>query len=211
MARLSTPARRPQARALQTRARVLAAAEELFIRNGFASTSMGEVAERAGVGVGTLYHHFADKHALLLALIDDWGDREIVRARAEPDPEGYLGDDPRAAIRADLGRRYEQLRKEGSLYLVLLELADRDPDVRVRLQRIRQVGIERLRALIEFGQRRGLMRAGVEPLAAAFLIRHSIDTAATQVLVHRVADPAPEQVLEELTDMICRYILEDPR
>ena len=89
--------------------------------------------------------------------------------------------------------------------------AQRKPDVRARLQRIRQVGIERLRELVEFGQRRGLMRASADPLAAAFLIRHAIDMAATEVLVHRVTDPAPERVLEELTDMISRYILEDPR
>ncbi len=203
--------RRPQARALATRARVLQAAEELFTLRGVESSSMAEVAERAAVGVGTLYHHFPDKHSLLLALIDAWGNRELARDRSELDFERYLGADPRAAIHADLTRRYERLRRHGSLYLVLLELADRDPDVRVRLQRIRQVGIERLRELVEFGQRRGLMRASADPLAAAFLIRHAIDMAATEVLVHRVADPAPERVLEELTDMISRYILEDPR
>ena len=54
------------------------------------------------------------------------------------------------------------------------------------------------------------MRSGVDSLAAAFLITQSIDMAATEVLVHRHTDPAPEAVLDELTDMICRYILEDP-
>ncbi len=204
------PRRRPQARGVATRRRVLQTAERLFAQRGYEATSMAQIAERAGVGVGTVYHHFPDKRALLLALIDDWGDREVARTRSELELERYLGSNPRAAIHDDLHRRYARLQRDGGFYLVLLELADRDTDVRQRLQRIRQVGIERLRELIEFGQKRGLMRRDVDPLAAAFLVRHAIDMAATEVLVHRISDPPPERVLEELTDMICRYILEEP-
>ena len=177
---------------------------------GYEATSMTQIADRAGVGVGTLYHHFPDKRALLLALIDDWGDRELARNRTELELERYLGSDPRQAIHDDLRRRYETLRRTGGFYLVLLELADRDTEVRGRVQRIRQVAIERLRELILFGQKRGLMRRNIDALAAAFLVRHAIDISATEALVHQVAEPAPERVLEELTDMICRYILEEP-
>ncbi len=202
--------RRPQARGVATRRRVLQIAEKLLGEQGYEATSMAQIAERTGIGVGTLYHHFSDKRALLLALIDDWGDREVARSRTELELARYLGSDPRAAIHDDLRRRYERLRHEGGFYLVLLELADRDVDVRQRLHRIRQVAIERLRELIDFGQRRGLMRRGVDALSAAFLVRHAIDMAATEVLVHQLSDPPPERVLEELTDMICRYILEEP-
>ena len=104
---------------------------------------MADVAERAGVGVGTLYHHFPDKRALLLALIDDWGDRELAQGRSEHDVERLLGDDPRAAFGDDLRASYERLRRDGGFFLVLLELAERDSDVRTRLNRIDQVAIER--------------------------------------------------------------------
>ena len=210
-ARSGATRRRPQARGVATRSRVLETAEAAFGRQGYEATSMAEIAEGAGVGVGTLYHHFPDKRALLLALIDNWGDRETADRDRRVRFERYLADDAREALYADLKRRYEYLQREGGFYLVLLELADRDTDVRQRLHRIRQVSIERLRSMIEYGQQRGRMRAGVDPLAAAFLITQSIDMAATEVLVHRHTDPAPEAVLEELTDMICRYILEDPR
>ncbi len=201
---------RPQARGIVTRRALLQAAEPLFARRGYEATGMADVAERAGVGVGTLYHHFPDKRSLLLALIDDWGDRELAQNRSELDFERYLGDDPRRAIADDLDARYRELRRDGGLNLVLLELGERDEEVRSRLARIQQVSIERFRDLIVYGQRRGLMRRDIDPLAASFLIRHAIRSAATEVLVHRVADPAPERVLEGLTDMICRYILEDP-
>lgn len=203
---------RTQARGVATRRRVLAAAESLFARRGYEATGMADVAERAGIGVGTLYHHFPDKRALLLALIDDWGDRELAHARTHHDVDRFLGPDARAGFGNDLRRSYERLRREGGFYLTVLELAERDSDVRQRLVRINQLADERLRDLFALGQRRGVIRAEIDPLAAAVLVRRSIQSAATEVFVRRMTDPAPERVLEGLTDMICRYIfLEGPR
>jgi AcrR family transcriptional regulator len=204
------PRRRPQSRGVATRRRLLEAAEELFARAGYEGASMADVAERAGVGVGTLYHHFPDKRALLLALVDDWGERELARGRDDRDFERFLGDNPRAAFTEDLRRRYLELRRDGGFFLVLLELAERDGDVRQHFHRIQQVAIERLRDRIAFAQRRGVMRARLDPLAAATLVRRSIEMAATEVFVHRHAEPSGERMLEELTDMICRYLMEDP-
>jgi AcrR family transcriptional regulator len=200
---------RPQARGVATRRRVLQAAESLFARRGYEATGMADVAERAGIGVGTLYHHFPDKRALLLALIDDWGDRELAHRRARPSIERFLGEHARAAFADDLRQSYERLCREGGFYLVLLELAERDSDARQRLNRINQVADERLRNLLALGRQRGVIRAEIDPLAASVLVRRSIEAAATEVFVHRMTDPAPERMLEGLTDMICRYIFQE--
>jgi len=201
--------RRPQARALATRARILASAEELFTQQGEDATAMQDVAQRAGISVGTLYHHFADKRTLLLELIDAWGDARMARRRSELDFEAFLGNDPRGAVRCWLRRVYERLSTRPTLYLVILSLAERDPEVRQRYRRIEEVAIERLRTLIEFGRARGLMRRDVDPAAAAFLIQHAIDMTVTQLLVHEFRGPDPELVLGELGEMICRYVLEE--
>jgi AcrR family transcriptional regulator len=47
-----------------TRRAVLAAARSLFGRNGYAQTSVDEIAEAARVTKGAVYHHFASKEAL---------------------------------------------------------------------------------------------------------------------------------------------------
>src|SRR5579875_422962 len=60
--------RAPRADARRNRESVLDAASELFALHGDA-VQMDEIAERAGLGVGTLYRHFADKQALLAAII----------------------------------------------------------------------------------------------------------------------------------------------
>jgi AcrR family transcriptional regulator len=51
----------------RNRARILAAASEAFAERGV-ETQMDDVAARAGLGVGTLYRHFATKEALVVAL-----------------------------------------------------------------------------------------------------------------------------------------------
>lgn len=48
------------------RARILAAAEDIFLERG-TGVSLDEVAKRAGVGIGTLYRRFPSREALLAA------------------------------------------------------------------------------------------------------------------------------------------------
>jgi AcrR family transcriptional regulator len=51
---------------------ILAAALELFAERGYHGTTVPEVAEKAGVGAGTLYRYFASKEALVNALYQQW-------------------------------------------------------------------------------------------------------------------------------------------
>jgi AcrR family transcriptional regulator len=52
----------------ETRGKILAAARELFERNGTRGTTTREVAEKAGVNEATLFRHFGSKRALLDAM-----------------------------------------------------------------------------------------------------------------------------------------------
>ncbi len=51
---------------------ILAAALELFERQGFDATAVPEIAEAAGVGTGTIYRYFATKEELFNALYARW-------------------------------------------------------------------------------------------------------------------------------------------
>jgi AcrR family transcriptional regulator len=65
-----TPAPRLRADARRNRAQILAAARELFADHG-SGAPLEEVAQRAGVGIGTLYRHFPDRQALMRAVAVD--------------------------------------------------------------------------------------------------------------------------------------------
>ena len=54
----------PKAQVADKREAILGAALDLFSERGFDGTAMPMVAERAGVGAGTIYRHFDSKEAL---------------------------------------------------------------------------------------------------------------------------------------------------
>jgi TetR/AcrR family transcriptional repressor of uid operon len=54
-----------------TRRRLLEAAAECFSEFGFSGCSVSQIVKRAGVSQGSLYVHFTDKQALILALMED--------------------------------------------------------------------------------------------------------------------------------------------
>ncbi len=65
-------ARETQAvRSARTRAALLEAARQLFAERGFAATGREEIAERAGVTRGALYHHFASKTEVAAAVVEE--------------------------------------------------------------------------------------------------------------------------------------------
>src|SRR3954463_13988873 len=84
-----------------TRRRIVDAAAELFVAEGYGGTTLERIATRAGVAVQTVYFHFGNKRTLLKEAVDiaAVGDDEPValldrtwldRARAEPDPRRVL-------------------------------------------------------------------------------------------------------------------------
>lgn len=87
-AKPAQPERKLRADAARNRARVLESARELFGRGG-ETVEIDDVARSAGVGVGTVYRHFATKEALLHAVVSEHVDRLIEDARSKakaPEP-----------------------------------------------------------------------------------------------------------------------------
>ncbi len=76
-------ARTQQERKTETRARLLAAAADLFAEQGIDAVSVDAVAEAAGRTSGAVYAHFGSKQGLLLALLDSWKDSVLTVLLAE--------------------------------------------------------------------------------------------------------------------------------
>src|SRR6476659_3244056 len=92
---------RRRAQADQNRAAVIAAARARFFADGYASTTVGQIAGDAGVSVETIYKAFGNKAGLLKAVFDvavagddepvAMADREFVaQIQAEPDARRKL-------------------------------------------------------------------------------------------------------------------------
>lgn len=93
--------RKERADAARNRAKVLAAADQLFRRHGVAAVSMDQVAAAAGVGKGTLFRRFGDKAGLAVALLDE-RERELQAAILTGKPPLGPGADVAARLPAFL-------------------------------------------------------------------------------------------------------------
>ena len=63
---------------METRARLVRAAAEIFNRDGYEGTDTNKIARYAGYAPGTFYKHFEDKRAIFVAVYRDWLSREWV-------------------------------------------------------------------------------------------------------------------------------------
>lgn len=68
---------RPLGGSEQKRAAIVQAALRLFLRDGFARTSVDAIAAEAGVSKRTVYNHYGDKENLFLSVISDTYDSMI--------------------------------------------------------------------------------------------------------------------------------------
>lgn len=112
---MSTANRRPiRADARRNRETILRTAGELFAERG-TGVQMDEIAEHAGLGMGTLYRHFPTKRALLAAIVGERfrGMTELARAAAQIE-------DPADAFEALLRTYLEAAEHDAAFRLAVL-------------------------------------------------------------------------------------------
>jgi AcrR family transcriptional regulator len=68
-----------QRQAQVTRSMIVAAAQALFLEQGYICTTIEVIAERAGVAVSTVYAIFGSKRGILRAIRDAWHERSHIR------------------------------------------------------------------------------------------------------------------------------------
>lgn len=78
---------------IKRRKRILAAATTLFQARGYADTTINAIADKADVGVGTIYNYFSSKNEILLNIVAH------IFTEKKPDEIIYENDPARTAIR----------------------------------------------------------------------------------------------------------------
>jgi AcrR family transcriptional regulator len=177
---------RRQARALETRQRVLAAALDLFLEQGYPRTTLAAIAQRAGVAEDTLYKSFGSKSRLLREVLD------VVVA----------GDDERVAVLDRTGP--QAMRTERDQHRQVAMMAE---GVAARLERLGPVDrvlraasavdpeVGRLRADQQLRQRRTAMRTLVSWIAAHGPLRDDLDEEDAATIVWTLCSPEVHELL----------------
>jgi AcrR family transcriptional regulator len=84
------PMGRAQRRASKTRTKLLDAALAIFTEIGVDAASIEKITDKADVGKGTFYRHFADKQQLLQSLIEEAIEKLVVRIADNTGTQGGL-------------------------------------------------------------------------------------------------------------------------
>ena len=151
---------------------VVRASRDVFWSQGYAGTSVGDLGEATGLGRGTFYHTFGDKHAMFLRNLDDYCTETCDGVRAQlRDPEMVACDrlvvhveSITVSTAADIERRGCLIAKSAA------ELSATDPDVTKRVKRTLDVWLRELAATISEAQRDGDVDPEADPRALASLL-----------------------------------------
>jgi AcrR family transcriptional regulator len=141
------------------RQRILAVAQRLLTRNGWRSTTLGQIAREAGVSPAGLLHHFASKEQLLQAVID---------ARD-------AWDDGHADVSGDVIEQLEKVAERftrvpeliGTFTVLQAENLHPDAPLHERFLLRQRASVELVAEAIRRGQRSGRFRNDLDPVVKA--------------------------------------------
>lgn len=157
--------------------RALERAMNLFWREGYEATSVQELLDAMGIGRGSLYDTFGDKHTLFLAALDRY------KEAAESSTISMLEADgsSKGAIRAVFDGMVDELagqeepRRGCLLTNSIVELAPHDAEVKERISRYVARMEEAFEQTVRRGQAAGEIDAHHDPKALArFLLNNAL-------------------------------------
>ena len=167
---MSTTQRPQRSDAARNRARLLAAAAEVFAERGL-DAGVGEIAERAGIGRGTLFRNFPTKQDLIAAVLVDKMQQAVTDAR-----ELLAGEDPGVAVFVFLREMVHGQQRERALFEAIADEFLSHPDIQAMHTEL----LELLDELLDAGKRAGTVRPEIGAVDVMLLTK-GICSAAAQL------------------------------
>jgi AcrR family transcriptional regulator len=119
-------------RSRQTRQRILRAAYDLFVEQGYGASTLQGIADRAGVAVQTIYFAFGNKPSLLKELVDvtiAGDDEPIPTMRRGWFVDALAAETAAAHLRAHVRGTCQVLRRVAPIIDVLRSASAQDPSI----------------------------------------------------------------------------------
>jgi len=195
-----------QARSRRTRRLILEAAVACFEEQGYDATTTAAIARRAGVAVGTLYGHFANKRGVLLELLDGTVRQIADHVVAGLDPLEWQRGSPRQRIRELIDAIFHAQTIRPGVQRILWERYFKDAEFRAAVREIERRVRGALVRLFQVLKQEGRLRVG-DLATAAFLVHSATEWTASQLFLGD-SDIQPGQAAEAATDMLSRYLFE---
>jgi AcrR family transcriptional regulator len=193
-----------QARALETRSRILDAAARVFSVRGYAAGTTNRIAAEAGLSIGSLYQYFPNKDAILVTLVRAHvteGTEAVLAAveQARHLPAEDLAGRVRAIVDAVVGVH----AGDPGLHQVLFEEAPRPPELLDELRALEDVAVRVAADLIA-------ARPPADPThddeMTARMVVTTIESLVHRLVATRQPRVAVDDVRREVTAVVVRYL-----
>jgi len=193
-----------QERSRRSYVALIDAATELFAAHGYDAVGTPEIAQRAGVSVGTFYRYFDDKHEVYLEI----SRRMMVTAYAQTieglTPARFVGLARRETISETVALLFEHVLSRPQLSRSFMEMSLRDPQVGELRRAFEDVSVRRLSALISAITPRDVIP---DPEATAWVLYGSAMQCVYGLAEHAGPPPVgPERARTALVDFIERAL-----
>jgi AcrR family transcriptional regulator len=203
---MATRLTRPE-RKVQTRERLLETARELFLKRGFAATSLENIADAAGLTKGAVYSNFSCRDDLFLALYSARVDERVGDVEAAGEQNTF-----EEATRANARHIAARQRREPQWHALLLEFttyALRRPELRRRIAKEHRRLVDAIAATME----RGAAREGRTLVLPARTLALAASALGSGIRIEQDLDPdhTPADLIETAMDLLLRAAITPAR
>jgi AcrR family transcriptional regulator len=182
------------AKGRRTRAAILQGAGVAIVELGWTATTITAVAERAGVGTGTIYQYFRGKEDVLAALVGEWTLSALGQLRSWDPADG------RAGLHRLLERFVAGYASTAHFQRVWEEVSLTDPRLAELRASLSEAYVRLFADAFVAAQADGILDPGPDPMETARALCAMVDRYCHQVFVQGVR---PAEVAE-VADLVTR-------
>ena len=182
---------------VQTRARLLDAAKEIFEENGFLEARISDIAERAGLSHGAFYHYFDSKEQVFREIAEMLDDQLAEPMESVIFAPGSSAD-PRERLQTALRQHLERYRDEARIMGVIEQVARYDDHVAAVRSSRNKLHREQMEASVRGMQRRGIADPTLDPKIAAAALGSMVERFAEMALAQGQLDAKVDDAADTL-------------
>ncbi|MBJ7610290.1 MAG: TetR/AcrR family transcriptional regulator [Candidatus Dormibacteraeota bacterium] len=197
------PAARQTRRSARTRERIIEAATEVFARRGVHGTRVADIAERAGIAYGLVYHHFRNKEEILTAIFAErWAQYVAYLEELAGTPLSF-----RERMRRLIHFWVQTYRQESDLMTVMINEITRSyeflesHDITAVL-----VAFDPIERIIAEGRENGEVRPGLDAKLATYVVLGVAEMVLTGYVIGSLPRTDPEQYAHDEEQLLAMLL-----
>ena len=180
----------------RTRTTILMAAADVFQEAGWNRASIAAIADRAEVGVGTVYQYFRSKEEMVAAIVGEWTVRSLTEVKAWNPDEGVDG------LRRLIHRFVTMYATTAGFQQLWEEVSLVDPALGRLRDDVTELFVNLFAESFVAAAKARLLDAGSDPVETSRAVNAMIERYCLQVFVRHSRTVTPTEAADLLTDLV---------